>query len=174
MIGLSKDIVRIEKYRKEWISYFEKEADLIYNSISNIELIIEHIGSTAIPELASKPIIDIMIGTKTIDEAKACISQLQKIGYLYKGELGIPNRLFFVKGDEQKRTHHVHLVTIDSEFWEDHILFRDYLIKYKQVKDKYERLKRKLAKKYSSERENYTNSKTDFILDIVAKAKNEE
>jgi GrpB-like predicted nucleotidyltransferase (UPF0157 family) len=173
MIGLDKDKVAIVTYKKQWKELYRTEAKLIRELNTDISIKIEHIGSTAIPDLAAKPILDIMLGVKTMQDAVQCIPLFATIDYIFKGELGIPNRYFFVKEKEGKRTHHLHLVTEDSQFWLDHILFRDYLIKNPHAKTEYETLKKGLAEKFPAEREKYTDSKSEFILRIVEKAKQE-
>jgi GrpB-like predicted nucleotidyltransferase (UPF0157 family) len=174
MIGLEKDTVKIVAYKKFWKELYEKEAANIESQLAPMGIKLEHIGSTAVPDLAAKPILDIMLGVKTMQDADACIGLLKQIGYEFKGELGIPNRYFFVKEDGNKRTHHLHLVTYDSTFWTDHILFRDYLVENHTVKRDYELLKKKLAKTYPDEREKYTDSKSEFILGVVEKAKEKD
>ena len=138
---------------------------------------IEHIGSTAVPGLAAKPIIDIMPGIRRFDDGFDCVAPLEAVGYSYHGEGGIPGRHTFNHmdrdGAQGTGIQHVHMVTVESEFWTDHLLFRDYLRANPDHADKYARLKRSLAERYRNEREAYTESKSGFISDTIARAKSD-
>jgi GrpB-like predicted nucleotidyltransferase (UPF0157 family) len=173
MIGLPKNKVRIVGHKSQWKELYLSEAEEIHKALHGMDLQIEHVGSTSIPGLAAKPIIDIMVGVKTMQEADRCIPLLEQMGYTFKGEFGIPNRYFFIKEKTNQRTHHLHLVTLDSDFWQDLIAFRDYLLANPKVKRDYEKLKRKLAEAFPEQREKYTNSKTEFIREMLEKAKKE-
>ena len=129
----------------------------------------EHIGSTAVPGLAPKPIIDILIGVKQLSEAREYISFLQKISYEYVSEFEkvVPERLFFRKGI-LTRTHHIHLVEKESDFWERHLRFRDILRANPDIAREYELLKKDLALKFSFDRDAYSNSKTEFIERVLS------
>jgi GrpB-like predicted nucleotidyltransferase (UPF0157 family) len=135
---------------------------------------IQHVGSTAIPGISAKPIIDIQIAATSLEEMKViAIPALQKLGYEYWFENPDPERMFFVKGMPpfgEKRTHHVHIVEPSSKHWQGKILFRDYLIAHPEVAETYQQLKIKLAQQYTHDREQYTDAKTNFINDILQKA----
>ncbi|MGL4622384.1 MAG: GrpB family protein, partial [Chroococcidiopsis sp.] len=96
------------------------------------------------------------------------IANLEALGYLYCGELGIPNRYYFRRG--MPRTYQIHAVQIDSEFWRSHILFRNFLIAHPAAAKQYEDLKRKLAVEFRSDRDRYTNNKAPLIQQLLVQA----
>jgi GrpB-like predicted nucleotidyltransferase (UPF0157 family) len=129
--------------------------------IGDYVLDIQHIGSTSVPGLIAKPILDIGIAIMDFEEGKRCIKPIESLGYEYKGENGIPGRHYFVKGDPT--THHLHIVEIDSEEWKKNITFRDSLRKNEMLAKEYAKLKLELAEKFKYNREAYTDGKTDFV-----------
>ena len=152
---------------------YEHEKAEILEVIGNIIVAIEHIGSTAVPGLAAKPIIDIMVAVRKLEDAKSCIQPLQTITYEYLPELEaeMPDRRFFRKGPRGAGTHHLHMVEIGSDFWERHLLFRDYLRVHPEAAQQYSQLKKELAPKFGSDRDAYTDAKTNFIESVVATAR---
>jgi GrpB-like predicted nucleotidyltransferase (UPF0157 family) len=164
------DDVVIVKYDPQWPIAFDRESELI-RSILDPDLItrIEHFGSTAIPGLAAKPIVDILVGVSSIEIAKqVTIAPLASLGYAYWSDNPDTHRMFFVKGlpPNSPRTHHLHMVEPDSNLWE-RLLFRDYLRAHAEEAARYERLKQQLALGCSSDREAYTAGKTDYIRSIM-------
>lgn len=120
------------------------------------------------PCLASKPVLDIMVGVGSLREADHCIEPLVRLSYVYRGEAGAPGRLFFRKGDP--RTHHLHIAEVGGEFWVDHLAFRDYLRTHPQTAREYARLKHELADRFRADRTAYTEGKSDFILEVLRRA----
>jgi GrpB-like predicted nucleotidyltransferase (UPF0157 family) len=134
---------------------------------------IEHFGSTAVPRLDAKPIIDILVGVRSLAEAKSdSIGPLEAAGYSYWRANPDPNRLFLVKGlpPNGPRTHHLHLVEAESEMW-GRLLFRDYLREHNDEAARYAVLKRDLAARFSGDREAYTHGKTDYVTAVLAQAR---
>ncbi len=133
---------------------------------------VEHVGSTAVPNLAAKPIIDIMVGIRTLADAPFVVEPLASIGYEYvpKYEVTMPERRYFHKGPAMARTHHLHMVEPTSEFWKRQLAFRDYLRAHPDVAEQYARLKQALAVQYQWDRSGYTDAKTEFILGVIAQA----
>jgi GrpB-like predicted nucleotidyltransferase (UPF0157 family) len=160
--------VDIREYDPAWPSRFEEERAGLLRLFKGTIAGVEHIGSTAIPGLAAKPIIDVMVGVQELLADERLLSDLRGFGYEYFGEYGIPGRHFFRKGDP--RTHHLHWVRFGGEFWEEHLLFRDYLRAHPEEARRYEELKRGLALRYVEDRRSYTASKTGFIREVLAKA----
>ena len=171
MLGLPKGIVRLETYDPEWVLAYEREKFILQDCVGNYIIDIQHVGSTSIQGLASKPIIDIAVGVTSLEEGHKCIEPLEQIGYEYKGEAGISGRLFSTKGYGVNTTHHIHIEEVGSINWWNQILLRDYLRLHNDARDEYAELKKNLAKKYANDRETYTERKADFILDIIARAK---
>ena len=172
MIGLEKGKVILAEYDENWVVEFENERNAIQRAISDYKIAIEHVGSTSVESLCAKPIIDILIGIKHFNDGFECIHDLEAIGYESKGENGVPGRHFFAKGNP--RTHHIHMVKINSSFWNEHLLFRDYLRNDSEARIRYSKLKKELALQYGNDREKYTSSKSEFIQEIIKKAKEEE
>jgi GrpB-like predicted nucleotidyltransferase (UPF0157 family) len=165
------DAVKVVEYDAAWTGAYERERVLIAAALGELAAGIEHVGSTAVPGLAAKPIIDIMVGVRSLAEGERCIGPLEGLGYEYKGELGIPRRLYFRKTTAGRRSHQIHLVELGRDFWERHILFRDYLREHPEVAQDYAKLKVRLAEQFGTDREGYTEAKTEFIVRALAKAK---
>ena len=163
----------IEKYNPAWKLDFEHESKVLCVAIPESDLRIEHIGSTSIIELSAKPIIDIMIGLKDFTTANTHIPEIEMLGYEYvsKYESIMPYRRFFTKENEGKRTHHIHMVEFDSEFWHRHLRFRDHLRNNKVKMSKYKELKINLEKRDWKDRNEYADAKTEFIRNIDEKLK---
>ncbi len=168
----------IHEYDKSWSELFLEEKSKIVALIGEFIISIEHIGSTAIPDLASKPIIDILIGLRKLDDSIYCIPKLKKLNYEYVqgAEQSLPNRRYFRKPPRGTgvRKYHVHMVEFESDFWNKQILFRDYLITHHEAKSAYESLKRDLAVKYKNNRPAYTDGKEAFVKLILEKALEEK
>ncbi|MFQ6000681.1 MAG: GrpB family protein [Anaerolineae bacterium] len=164
--------IRLVDYDPKWPILYEEEKASILGAIGDFILDIQHIGSTAVPGLGAKPIIDIMVAIRGLALIEKCIQPLQTIGYEYRGEYGIPGRHFFRKppGDLGGRTHHLHMVERESDFWERHILFRDSLRAHPEEAQRYYELKKQLAAKFVSDRDAYTDAKTSFIESVFKKA----
>ncbi len=166
------DKVVIVEYDPNWVFLFKQEAAHI-RAVLDGDLItrIEHFGSTAVPELAAKPIIDLLVGVRSLAEAKkVAISQLEHLGYAYWFDNPDLQRMFFVKGlpPNSPRTHHIHMVEPDSVLWE-RLLFRDYLRRHSDEAAKYAQVKCDFAQRFSSDRESYTKSKAEYIESVMQK-----
>ena len=171
MLGLDRKIVELVSYQKEWKTLFEREEKSIRAAVGDFALAIEHIGSTAIPNLVAKPIIDIMVGVRDLSEVEKFLREpLEKIGYEYRGEAGIAGRLYFRKGTATVSTHHLSLVGFGGDIWKRQIAFRNYLREHPQAARKYDELKKDLAMKFRDNREAYTNAKTEFVEEILRAA----
>ncbi|MDK2899130.1 MAG: hypothetical protein PWQ10_317 [Patescibacteria group bacterium] len=137
MIGLKKGTVKLSKSQfDEWKKEYEKERVTLLDKISNHILEVHHIGSTSIPGLMAKPIIDIIAVIENIDDYKKLIRPLEEIGYHFMPDrvFEIKDRVFFPKGSENNRTHHLSLVTKDSQQYRNTLLFRDYLRKDEKIR----------------------------------------
>jgi GrpB-like predicted nucleotidyltransferase (UPF0157 family) len=152
---------------------FEEDRGKILGAVGEYVSAVEHIGSTSVPGLAAKPIIDVMVAVRSLSDAPACVGPLAAVGYEYvpKHEAVMPERRFFRRGPSGAGTHHLHMVERSSAFWEEHLLFRDYLRARPEAAAEYERLKRELAARHGSDRGAYTDAKTDFIKSAVERAR---
>ncbi|MBI4743292.1 MAG: GrpB family protein [Actinobacteria bacterium] len=175
---LIKEEIVIVQYDSNWPKMFEDEAAFLRGKLpQNIVKRIEHFGSTAIPGLSAKPIIDILVEVTSLDETKKQIVPiLEAEGYEYFwrpafGDYGSPYYAWFIKrNSEGKRTHHIHMVETDSELW-DRLYFRDYLRQFPDEAKCYNELKKLLSIKHPNDRVKYTKEKSDFILSVTKKAK---
>lgn len=168
--------VVVVDYDPQWPILYEEEKDRIFGVIGHLVIAIEHIGSTAVRGLGAKPIIDIMVAVRRLKDAEECTEPLQSIGYQYVPEYNdiIPERRYFHKGPTGARTYHLHMVELTSDFWETHLLFRDFLRGHPEEAKEYYLLKKELAEKFGSDREGYTDAKTSFIESAVTKARAEK
>src|SRR5947207_5206056 len=130
---------------------FADEQPNLRMELGDFVIDIQHVGSTALGRIVAKPIIDIGIAVASYDDARICIDPTTKLGYEYRGEAGISRRHYFVKG--QPRTHHVHMVEIESHAWISLVSFRDYLSTHPLAEARYEVLKKELASRYPTQRE---------------------
>lgn len=165
--------VTIVEYRPEWQTMFEDEKKILETALGDVRAKIEHIGSTAVTELAAKPVIDLMVGLEDFSIADSVVPKIEALAYDYiqKYESVMPFRRFLIKERDGIRTHHIHMVGIGSEFWERHILFRDYLRQNTDVAVQYASLKRELARRDWKDVNEYADAKTEFIREIEHKAK---
>ena len=130
----------IEAHSSGWLIKYNKEYHLLKSQLGNLVNEIQHIGSTAIPNMRAKPIIDIMMGVKSLDEAGPIHHILEQLGYIYKPDMSSTERLFFRKGNPVE--FHLSIVQPDhTSFWERQILFRDFLINNPEYADEYEKIK---------------------------------
>ena len=149
---------------------YKEESEKIRNVLGDIIIDIHHIGSTAIPGIKAKPVIDMLIEVKDIEGVAQHNHKMKELGYEAMGEYGIPKRRFFRKGGNN-RTHHIHIFQAGNEEIERHINFKEYLIAHPDKTREYSKLKEKLVHKYTYDVENYINGKSDFIKEIDRKAK---
>ena len=171
MIGLERDVVRLVPYTAEWKRLFEEEKACLQAAIGPYVLDIQHVGSTAIPGMVAKPILDIAIAVRDFEDGLACVVPLEKLGYEYRGVVGVISRHYFSKGEP--RTHHIHMYAIDSPDWENQLLFRDYLRAHPDWARAYADLKQEMAQRYSQDREAYMLAKGPFIQEILRLARGE-
>jgi GrpB-like predicted nucleotidyltransferase (UPF0157 family) len=167
------------EYDPRWPEIFAVEQTALQASVGQWLVRIEHIGSTSVPGLRAKPIIDILGGLNSLSDSPAIIQPLTDLGYSYipEYESDLPERRFFNKHPREASLgsfggygFHLHVVEIGSYFWRRHLAFRDYLRTHSQAADEYAHLKTRLAAECGSDRERYTDSKTEFVRKIEALA----
>ena len=178
--------VIIVDYDAEWPTHFERYRDEIVQACGSLIEHVEHVGSTSVPGLAAKPIIDILVGVgdaELIDVSGepvvipgdgrnvvpvgperhvALVNAIKGIGHVYRAENGIPGRLLWGHRGLEPGCH-IHLVLTGSRFWIDHLAFRDHLRAHPETAAEYAALKRKLSDEYGRDRIGYTDAKTDFV-----------
>ena len=174
---VSADPILVVPYDEAWPSLYEEERARIERAIGPWVEEIEHVGSTAVPGLAAKPVVDIMVGVRSLEDSPVLVERLVGIGYEYVPEFErvLPARRYFRKMREGRRTHQIHLVErSNAEWWDRHLLFRDYLRANPESAGEYARLKYELSERFSNDREAYTDAKTDFISEVVRRAQENE
>ncbi|MEO1129258.1 MAG: GrpB family protein [Planctomycetota bacterium] len=167
MLGVPQGKVCLVEYQQDWPAAFDAERARLSDALGH-DVSIEHIGSTAVPDTISKPLIDVMIGLPDIADHAAHIPRLETLGYTYRGEYGIPDRHFFTLGDPT--THHVHMVAHGEHFWRLNLLFRDHLRNNADARERYVAEKKRLGDVHADDRAQYTKGKDGIIRAILAEA----
>ncbi len=161
------DEIMVVDHVTEWSAQFREEADRIQEALGDIVPVVVQMGSTGIPGLCAKPVIDILVGVRALDDGQI-VPALESMGYLFRPDAMGPGDLFFRK--VPIRTHHVHVVRLYSwDFWKL-VIFRDYLISHPSLCAQYGELKRISAEKYRFDRLAYVESKTQFIESVLMRA----
>ena len=166
-IGLKRGTVILKKHHKEWAETFGVEKKLLRDLLGDTAIEIQHIGSTAVPGLAAKPIIDIVLAVTSFADIPNLRPLLEDSGYAYRENGSDKTQVLFAKGPEEFRTHYLHITTLGSSVWRNDIAFRDYLRTHPKAMREYEKLKKNLASRYADNREGYTASKDTFIKSVL-------
>jgi GrpB-like predicted nucleotidyltransferase (UPF0157 family) len=162
------EAVRVVPYDPSWPVRFEQERALLAAALGEwVVGGIHHVGSTAIPGLGAKPIIDILVGVEDLAASRACFPALGRLGYLY-APYRADEMHWFCKPHPSRRTHHLHLVPAHSQRFREELVFRDRLRRAPNLAREYARLKRRLAVQFEHDRDAYTDAKTDFIREVLA------
>ncbi|UTR16507.1 GrpB family protein [Salipaludibacillus sp. LMS25] len=157
--------VEVKPFNENWSLLFEEESKKLSGIFGDQVIEVHHIGSTAVPGLRAKPIIDMMPVVKNIESVEAYNEDMMAIGYEPKGENGIQERRYFQKGGDN-RTHHVHVYQHGNNDIIRHLAFRDYLTAYPEKKKEYGDLKHELAKRYPYNIVAYMSGKEGLIKEI--------
>jgi GrpB-like predicted nucleotidyltransferase (UPF0157 family) len=166
--------ILIAEYNPAWPTMFEQERGVIREALGKLVVEIEHIGSTAIPGLPAKPIIDLLVGIRSLGEGRSCaVKPLVQLGYVYipEYESWLPDELFFRKGVPGPWTHHVHVMEPCNPRWDDHLRFRDYLRTHPATAGAYSYLKKTLARQFGQDIGAYRDAKDEFVRDVLARAR---
>ena len=167
-IGLKRGVVKIVRHRTEWAELYDAEAENLKNCLRELAVDIQHVGSTAVPGLISKPIIDIAIAVTSRSDIAAVVKRLLTIGYIDRSDQGASGGYLLVKESEPDvRTFHIHVVEKSDVQWRNYIIFRDCLRRDANTRKEYAKLKKNLAVKYPKDRESYTGGKAQFIRDVL-------
>jgi GrpB-like predicted nucleotidyltransferase (UPF0157 family) len=169
MVGLKRGTVTLEEYQATWADWFIKERDRLMKILGEAAGPFEHVGSTAVPGLAAKPIIDFMAGVASMEEARKLIPLLEAHGYEYRPSGDLPDRILLVLGPPELRQAHFSLVVQNSAEWQNLISFRDYLRTHPEARQDYSELKCRLAHSFAQDRPSYTAGKEKFILEIISR-----
>ena len=169
-LGTQGEHVEIVGYRPEWPLAFERESAAIREACGPWVVEVQHIGSTSVPGVAAKPVLDMMPVAVSAADAGETIPRMTALGYRCLGEYGIPGRLYFEKHVDGRDVAHVHMFPLGHPGIRTHLAFRDYLRAHPGAARDYERLKRQLAVKHRTDREAYTDAKAAFIEGVIAAA----
>ena len=162
--------VVVVPHSPDWSSHFEMEVERIATVLDGEVVAFHHFGSTAVPGISAKPIIDILVEVRDIDKIDSYSAKMIRLGYEPRGEFGIPGRRYFPKGGEH-RTHHVHIYE-QGHFEVKRLLrFRDYLIAHPEETQIYSHLKEKLARQFPEDIDSYVEGKDSFIKELDKRAK---
>ncbi len=173
MTALEIEKVEITDYDESWPEAFEKEHEILISVIGKyVTGSIEHVGSTSVPGLAAKPIVDIQVGVAGLDESRPAFGSLETIGYSYYDSVCPHVMHFFDKRVSGKQPYNLQLIPYRSDCWNMRIAFRDYLRSHPNVAQEYAALKRELAQRFHSDRNAYSEAKSSFIGRVVKQALN--
>jgi GrpB-like predicted nucleotidyltransferase (UPF0157 family) len=163
------DPVIIVDYDPQWPDRFEELRAPVAAALGDLAVSVEHVGSTAVPGLAAKPIIDIDVVVPTIADVPEAIARLATLGYVHRGDLGIRGREAF-SSPAGKPRHHLYVCALDSEELGRHRAFRDYLLTHPDEARAYGALKKAAALRFAEDRAGYNESKTPFVKEVLQRA----
>jgi GrpB-like predicted nucleotidyltransferase (UPF0157 family) len=166
-LGLRRGEVRLVGHRRGWSEAFAREKDLLARALGPGALAIEHVGSTAVPGLAAKPIVDIAVAVRSLRGLRGWPAALAPEGYAAFGDREGRGEHFYAKGPEARRTVYLHVVLLRSRNWGRYLGFRDALRSSAQLRRRYARLKRRLSAVHPHDRAAYTKAKEEFIQDVL-------
>ncbi|MBI1334866.1 MAG: GrpB family protein [Armatimonadetes bacterium] len=170
-LGLPQHRVEVHPYDPLWPELYEREATRLKEVLGDWILQIEHVGSTAIPGMDAKPIIDIGIAIADFEAAFDTVHLMAELDYVFRGEQGVPRRHFFILG--RPRTHHVHMSEITGPDWIHRLAFRDYLRTHLDMAEEYRAIKARLAAEFPRDISGYSSGKDAFVqkvLDLALRA----
>jgi GrpB-like predicted nucleotidyltransferase (UPF0157 family) len=171
---LNRPIVVVD-YDPEWPILFEQEKERLIAAVESHILVVEHIGSTSVPGLAAKPVIDIGVGIQRLAGAELMMPSIEGLGYVYEPALEqlLPKRRFFWKGTTTVHTYHLHLAEAENPVLVRPLQFRDYLRKHRDAAVEYGALKKELAIHCGQDMEAYVTGKTEFIENVMRQIEKE-
>lgn len=162
--------ITVVNYDPEWPSKYVRERDYITEILKENCISIYHIGSTSVPGLAAKPIIDIMAVVRSLEKVDTVAEKFSEIGYEYLGEFGITGRRYLRKGGDE-RTHQIHIFQADD--WNNigrHLAFRDYMHTHEKERNEYAKIKKDLAQKFPYDIDGYCDGKENFVREMEERA----
>ncbi|MEK8132946.1 GrpB family protein [Paenibacillus filicis] len=161
--------VQVVEYDSDWVRLFEQLRDFVHPVLSDIAIKIEHVGSTSVPGLAAKPIVDMDVIVSSQPDVQLAIQRLAELGYVHEGDLGATGREAFMP-PLNVPWHHLYVCTVNNAEYKRHILFRDYLRSHAEDAKQYGDLKLELAKRFQNDRKAYTRAKSEFVNEILKRA----
>lgn len=174
MLGLSRGIVEVVPYNPGWPEAFQVEKRQLWSLLGDRCLDIQHIGSTAIPGMVAKPVLDIGVAVIELNVICICIEEMDGLGYIYFGDQKERGDFFFAKVSAEKETCFVHMVQALDPAWQSYLRFRDYLIENSYDHDRYIKLKIQIAARFIHHRRAYKEAKAEFIHEILRKTQDSQ
>ncbi|WP_042663706.1 GrpB family protein [Haloferax sp. ATB1] len=182
-LGLARGTVELVTHDPRWREAYEREVERLRPRLGSDDadsggdagssggdadgVRFEHVGSTAVPGLAAKPIVDLLVLVSDLDDAGGVARALEATGYEERPDDGVPDRRFFVRGPPERRTHYLSLTEVGSDCHREQVAFRDALRADDDLAAEYERRKRRLATAHPDERSQYTNAKASFVESVL-------
>jgi GrpB-like predicted nucleotidyltransferase (UPF0157 family) len=162
--------VILTPYSPDWPTQFHAIREELLSAFAPTMVTIEHIGSTSVPGLAAKPVIDVLLGARSLEDIESKIKSLSEIGYSYvpKYEIEVPTRRYFVRSSATSLRVHLHAVELGSRIWQEHLAFRDRLRADANLRAEYQSLKVRLAEEFADDKSAYTCAKNPFIQTVLA------
>ena len=165
-IGVRHGLVELVPHDPSWAAMYRIEAAKIADACEGLILAIEHIGSTSIPSIHAKPIIDIAIGVSNLEDSDSMEASMKMLGYDYPRDVGIPNQYVFGRG-HPVRKYIAHVQVYGSDHWKKYMRFRDSLRENSDLAREYEQLKLGLADRFSHDRAGYGDAKGEFVSNVL-------
>lgn len=162
--------VRIVDYDPAWPALAEEELRRIREALGEVAVRLEHVGSTAVPGLAAKPIVDLQLSVDAIHPRERYVALLERLGYLFVSAPESPDYHFFAKPPERPRTHHLHVCEAGSEHEFRHVAVRDFLRNRADERERYEALKRQVAARHPQARLAYIDAKDSYVTSLEERA----
>ena len=164
--------VLVSPYSSEWPNLFRNLHDELIRLFEPGSISVEHIGSTSVPGLSAKPVIDVVLGAASLTDIEAKMGLLAEYGYEYvsKYEKEIPERRYFVKASPHSLRVHLHAVVLGSRIWREHLAFRNALRSDAKLRSQYQALKLQLAQKFADNKSAYSSAKNLFVESVIAGA----
>jgi GrpB-like predicted nucleotidyltransferase (UPF0157 family) len=158
--------LHLAEYDPAWPGRYEAEREAIEGALGDLVVEVHHIGSTAVPGLVAKPIVDILLGIRRLDVTDGEVAAMASLGFEYLGEYGIPLRRYFARRD----SCHVHAFRVGEGQWTAHLLFRDYLRSDPAARDRYAAAKLELAERVGWDRDRYVDEKEHVVDGLLREA----
>ncbi|MCE9658385.1 MAG: GrpB family protein [Burkholderiales bacterium] len=167
-----REPIRLVPYQEDWPASYLTERERLLSLFAPDLRAVEHIGSTAIPRMPAKPVVDLLAGVDSMAVADTLFEQVLLHGYTTSRAFNemLPDRRWFMRSINGRRTHHLHLVVFGSPTWLKHLLFRDRLRSNGELAQSYAHLKSELAARFEHDREAYTDAKSEFVASVLAVA----
>lgn len=172
MLGLKRGCVALAPHEEAWEAEAARTAELLQKLLGASAAGAEHVGSTAVRGIEAKPIIDIAVAARSLDEIKSKAALLGRYGFIFRGE-DVPGQLLFIIEDDARGvvTHHIHIVEAGGATWRDYIGLCDYLNAFPREAARYGALKSELARRFPADRKSYTAGKAALIAELLSEAR---